>query len=205
MPRNVSNTLFQLRNERRAPCGGTRRSRGFWLVTGGWLWNYRWWEPFGESRRHSMHRSSSARISLSSKIAYIGRRQNVETYACGRSSCTGLSNYSVFFTAGASARTVPKNWSQQSSYFQLFGNFRECAFCFRAGKCLRLEHPAFREDRPPGAARFLQTTGCQVCPLRPFFMLCGGASGLFFSGAQAVAFQVAVQAGSPNSQELRGP
>ena len=22
----------------------------FWLVTGGWLWNYRWWEPFGESQ-----------------------------------------------------------------------------------------------------------------------------------------------------------
>lgn len=61
-----------------------------------------------------------------------------------------------------------------------------------------------RKTVPPGATRFLQTAGCEACPLRPLLRLCGRASGFFFSGVQAVAFQVAVQAGSPNPQELRG-
>lgn len=208
MPRNVSNSGESFSGEEMSAALRVEQLRGapgsFWLVTGGWLWNCRWWEPFGESRRHYMHRSSSARISLSSKIAYISRRQNFTAYACARSSCTCLTNYSTFFTAAANAGTVPKNGRCNPPIFSCFEISANAPSASGREGVSGWNILRSRKTVPPGATRFLQTAGCEACPLSPLLRLCGRASGFFFSGVQAVAFQVAVQAGSPNPQELRG-
>src|SRR5216684_260660 len=151
--------------------------------------------------------SSSARIFSNSKLPSIIQRQNFAApMSSSGSSCIGLTNHSSFFLLlpWIHARNVPKNGRSNPRIFNCSEVFANAHSASERETVSGWNIPRLQESRPTHHYKMgLTSIAYQVSSSRS--LLRRGASGFFFPGVRAVAFQVAVHTRSPDPQKLRGP